>query len=208
VVLAQHPAVREVVVLAREDSPGDKRLVAYVVGPPDAELAVSALRAHVKAQVPEYMVPAAFMVLEALPLTPNGKVDRRALPAPDAPLLDHAYVAPRTPTEASLANVWAEVLGLERVGIHDNFFDFGGNSLLAVRVHSRILQSGHDVSVVELFQHPTVSSLARHLTQEGDENAPLAQSRGRAELRTARRALVTEAGGARRKHRLTRKQRG
>ena len=122
--LSRIPGVREAVVLAREDSPGDKRLVAYVAGSNGAEPAAAALRAALQRELPDYMVPAAFVVLDALPLTSNGKVDRKALPAPDiGAQVAPQYVAPRTPAEEMLCRIWAEVLGIERAGIEDNFFE-------------------------------------------------------------------------------------
>jgi amino acid adenylation domain-containing protein/FkbM family methyltransferase len=155
--LAEHPEVREAVVLAREDVPGDRRLVAYVVGDVEAD----ALRTHLRQGLPEHMVPAAYVYLDALPLTPNGKVDQKALPAPELASAEDRYVAPRTPAEEVLAGIWAEVLRLERVGVHDSFFDLGGHSLLATRVVSRV----RDVFAIELplralFERPTVAELA------------------------------------------------
>ncbi|HEX9939569.1 MAG TPA: amino acid adenylation domain-containing protein, partial [Longimicrobium sp.] len=153
--LAEHPQVRESVVLAREDAPGEKRLVAYVVG----EAAADVLRAHLAGRLPEYMVPSAFVRLEALPLTPNGKLDRRALPAPDAPAA-RAYEAPVGETEEALAEIWAEVLGVERAGRRDNFFELGGHSLLAVRVISRVRQVvGAEVALADLFERPVLADL-------------------------------------------------
>ncbi|RPI95737.1 MAG: amino acid adenylation domain-containing protein, partial [Chloroflexi bacterium] len=137
--LAALPEVREVVVLAREDTPGDKRLVAYLVAQREHELPeTSVLRSKLAQSLPEYMVPAHFISLEQLPLTPNGKIDRRALPAPDMLRSEVGYVAPRTPTEEILTRIWAEVLHVERVGIHDNFFELGGHSLLATQLISKI----------------------------------------------------------------------
>jgi acyl carrier protein len=133
--LAQHPDVHEGVVLVREESPGDQRLVAYVVPRAAPGPAGSSLRRFLRQTLPDYMVPAAIVLLERLPLTPNGKVDRRALPKPER---QGALVAPRNPAEERMAAMWAEVLGLERVGIHDNFFELGGNSLLAIQVMSRL----------------------------------------------------------------------
>ncbi|HEV3052502.1 MAG TPA: amino acid adenylation domain-containing protein, partial [Longimicrobium sp.] len=129
-VLRRHADVREALVIVREDQPGEPRLVAYVVGRVEAE----ELREHLRKSVPEYMVPAAFVVLEALPLSPNGKLDRRALPAPELVSGETGYVAPRLPLEAALAGIWAEVLGRARVGVNENFFDLGGHSLLLVKV--------------------------------------------------------------------------
>jgi acyl-coenzyme A synthetase/AMP-(fatty) acid ligase len=164
-VLCQHPAVREAVVVVREDSPGDRRLVAYVV--PGAPLAPAAdLRAFARQHLPEYMVPSAFVTLEALPLTPNGKVDRRALPAPGRDALEatRAHEAPRTPDEVWLAALWAELLGLERVGIHEDFFMLGGHSLLAARLVSRLRASQQvALTVRHVFDQPTVAGLAEAL---------------------------------------------
>jgi len=157
-VLAAHPEVREVAVLAREDVPGDPRLVAYVVAE-EGEPPEEALREAAGERLPDYMVPSAFVFLDELPLTANGKLDRKALPAPSAARA--AYVAPRTPTEEVLATLWSEVLGVERVGVGDNFFDLGGHSLLVTRVVSRIRRAlGVEVAVQHLFRHPTLAELA------------------------------------------------
>jgi acyl carrier protein len=161
--LREHPRVRESVVIAREDAPGDKRLVAYIVPGRRIGPSVSELRDFLKERLPDYMVPSALMMLETLPLTPNGKVDRKALPAPDRarPDLEKSFVAPRSPIEKLLAQIWAEVLRLERVGIHDNFFEIGGHSLKATQVMSRL----RDAFLVEMplrtvFEAPTVADLA------------------------------------------------
>ncbi|QRN94792.1 non-ribosomal peptide synthase/polyketide synthase [Archangium violaceum] len=161
-VLARLPQVREAVVLAREDVPGNKRLVAYVVAREGQSLEASALKAALKEQLPEYMVPSAFVTLEALPLTSNGKVDRKALPAPDASNLSGAreYVAPRSPVEQTLADVWAQVLRLPRVGIHDNFFELGGDSIISLQIIARARQAGLSLSARQLFQHQTIAELA------------------------------------------------
>ena len=138
--LEHHPAIRQAVVLAREDTSGDRRLVAYCVPHHGYIPDIHELRSFLQTKLPDYMVPAAFVVLDALPLTPNGKVDRQALPAPDQarPPLFEAFVAPRTPIEELLVGIWASVLRVESVGIHDNFFALGGHSLLAVQVMSRL----------------------------------------------------------------------
>nr|WP_229840617.1 non-ribosomal peptide synthetase [Streptomyces roseolilacinus] len=160
--LATHPDVREAVVLAREDTPGDKRLVAYCVAPADADLPAGAeLAAHCGAVLPPYMVPAAFVALDALPLTANGKLDRRALPAPgDDAFARAAYTAPRTPAEERIAAVWRDVLGADRVGVHDNFFDLGGDSISAVALVGALREQRLDVSVGDVFAHRTVGELA------------------------------------------------
>ncbi|WP_164021874.1 non-ribosomal peptide synthetase, partial [Pyxidicoccus trucidator] len=161
--LELHPLVRQAVVVAREDSPGDKRLVAYVVPPSGAQSpSTTDVRDFLKRRLPEYMVPSAFVALEALPLTFNGKLDRKALPAPDGALsASSEYVAPRNETEQRLAALWSEVLRVERVGIHDNFFTLGGHSLLATQVISRIRTSfGVDLPISALFESPTLEALA------------------------------------------------
>ncbi|WP_164014709.1 non-ribosomal peptide synthetase [Pyxidicoccus trucidator] len=159
--LLVHPQVREAVALVREDMPGDKRLVAYVVL---ASAQAEAPRAFLQQRLPEYMVPSAVVVLPALPLTANGKVDRKALPAPDAPASSAGYLAPSTPTELLLADIWTQVLGVSRVGTGDNFFELGGHSLLATRVVSRIRAVfGTELPLRELFSSPTLGELARQV---------------------------------------------
>jgi len=167
-VLMQQEGVSESVVLAREDAPGQKRLVAYVVAEKQAALTVTELRNWVKEKLPEYMVPAAFVMLPAIPVTQNGKVDRRALPVPDSvrPELEQGYLAPRTPEEEILARIWAEVLKLERVGVHDNFFELGGHSLLATQVISRIGETLQvDVPLMKVFEFPVLVDLAQQILQ-------------------------------------------
>jgi amino acid adenylation domain-containing protein len=166
IVLAQHPTVRETVVLAREDQPGDQRLVAYVVPHAKDDAAPGDLRPFLEMQLPAYMVPTAFVVLDALPLTPNGKVDRRVLPVPDKirPDLGGGYVLPRTPVETQMATIWSAVLKLEQVGIHDNFFALGGHSLLATQVMSRLRAAFHvELPLRSLFEVPTVAGLAERI---------------------------------------------
>ena len=192
VAIAAYPAVRQAVVLAREDVPGDKRLVAYIVPtsqesptheqgeqaqlqaehvlqqPNSIAHLVSQLRSYLKERLPDYMVPSAFVVLEAFPVTPSGKVDRRALPAPERsrPELQTVLVMPQSDAEQLIASVWQEVLQLEEVGIHDNFFDLGGNSLLLNQSAHKLAEIfGVQLSIVELFQYPTISALAQRLSQ-------------------------------------------
>src|SRR5579863_6408186 len=169
--LTQHPAVAQAVALVREDVPGDARLVAYVVPPADLALDVPALRTALGAWLPSYMVPSAVVVLDALPLTTHGKVDRRALPAPEGerPDLGTTYAAPRTPAEEVVAGIWAEVLGLDRVGIHDNFFfDLGGHSLLATRVVAQTRTALRlELPVRVLFDAPTVARFTQALATLG-----------------------------------------
>ncbi|WP_244131951.1 non-ribosomal peptide synthase/polyketide synthase [Burkholderia plantarii] len=165
--LAQYPGVRDAAVIARQDAPGpagEKRLVAYVVPRDGAELPAAALREHLAAALADYMVPGAFVTLAALPLTPNGKLDRRALPAPDAgAYASRPYEAPLGETEATLARLWAEVLGVERVGRHDHFFELGGHSLLALGLIARMREAGLDADVRVLFGQPTLAALAAAL---------------------------------------------
>jgi acyl carrier protein len=186
-VLSQHPVVQQSVVIVREDIPGNQQLVAYVVPYKDqAPPTASELRHFLKQQLPEYMAPSAFVTLDSLPLTPNGKVDRRALPSPEGLRADlaAAYVAPRTELEQMIATVWQEVLRVEKVGIHDNFFDLGGHSLLVVQVHRKlqeILQ--RNFLMTEMFKYPTISSVVEHLAPKLTEKTPDQQSQKRLEMR-------------------------
>jgi amino acid adenylation domain-containing protein len=187
--LRRHPGVADCVVVAREDAPGDRRLVAYVVGAAD----VDALRERLREELPEYMVPAAFVALEALPVTPNGKLDRRALPAPEQTSRDVSAALPRNALEEKVAEVWRSVLGVAEIGVHDNFFDLGGNSLLLSRVFGRLREVRGDLRVVDLFRHTTVEALAGHLgaaEEEPRDVSHLAQSLSRAEERRASRRRV------------------
>ena len=162
--LAALDGVDQAVVIAREDRPGDKRLVGYVTGSPDIDPAE--VRAALAERLPAYMVPAAVVVLEALPLTVNGKLDTRALPAPEYPDVDR-YRAPAGPAEEILAGIYAQVLGLERVGVDDSFFDLGGDSLSAMRVIAAIntsLDAG--LAVRTLFDAPTVAQLAPRIGED------------------------------------------
>ncbi|RKH50658.1 amino acid adenylation domain-containing protein, partial [Corallococcus llansteffanensis] len=173
--LLQHPEVREAVVLAREDVPGDKRLVAYVTALEGHSLEADTLKAHLKQHLPEYMVPSAFLVLEALPLNTNGKVDRKALPAPQGTAPTSSYVAPSTPTEEQLAALFMQVLRVERVGIHDDFFALGGHSLLATQLVSRVRATfRRELPLRALFEAPTVAALAQRIdsAQAATASAP------------------------------------
>jgi aryl carrier-like protein len=161
--LAEHEAVREAVVIAREDTPGEKRLVSYYITTEQAEggVGAEALRTHLSAKLPEHMLPAAYVRLESLPLGPNGKLDRKALPAPEAEAHSRrGYEAPQGEVETLLAAIWAELLKLERVGRHDNFFELGGHSLLAVTLVERMRQAGLQSDVITLFATPTIAALA------------------------------------------------
>ncbi|MFW9080921.1 non-ribosomal peptide synthase/polyketide synthase [Pseudomonas sp. P2757] len=160
--LIEHPAVREAVVLVR-----DERLVAYFsVRDGESAPGIEALRAHVLERLPDYMTPGAFVLLDTLPLSPNGKVDRKALPAPDhASVVSREYEAPQGAVESALAQIWAEVLSVEQVGRHDNFFELGGHSLLAIRLVNLMQRAGLQVTLAELFQHPSIESVATLLSR-------------------------------------------
>lgn len=165
-VLSQHPAIAEVVVMAREDRPGMKQLVAYIVVQEGQKFAISEVRDYLQTRLPDYMVPSLFELLARMPMTPGGKIDRKALPAPDLNSLERQkiYVAPRTPLEEKIAAIWADILHLERVGVHENFFDLGGHSLLATRVVSRLWQAlDIEIPLRQLFENPTVAELSEYL---------------------------------------------
>jgi amino acid adenylation domain-containing protein len=162
-VLAQHPAVRETVAIVTEDHLGDQRLLAYVIPHSDRVPAATELRSFLKEKLPDYMLPSAFVTLDAIPLTPNGKVDRRALPAPDweQPDLAEIFVAPRTPVEEALSDIWSQVLGVKQIGIKDNFFDLGGHSLLAIRLVAEIEKNLNlKIPLAALFELTTVAQMA------------------------------------------------
>ncbi|QLE48410.1 amino acid adenylation domain-containing protein [Nostoc sp. C057] len=172
-VLSQHPHVQASCVIAREDTPDDKRLVAYIVLQPEQTATVKELRSFLKEKLPEYMVPSAIAILESLPLTPNGKIDRRALPEPSSELSEK-YVAPRTPIEEILAVIWQQILKLELVGRHDNFFELGGHSLLATQFISRVRSRLKvEISLRELFAAPTIAELAPSIQQLQQQNIEL-----------------------------------
>jgi amino acid adenylation domain-containing protein len=195
-VLCRHDAVRDAIVVAREEG-GDKRLVAYVVG--DAE--TSELRKYLHERLPDFMVPSAWMKLDALPLTANGKVDRKALPAPDSqrPELSSAYIAPRSAIERDIAAVWQEELGIENAGVNDNFFDLGGHSLQAVRVHGKLrAKFEKNLLLFELFQFPTIAAMAKYIsngyTEESSAEQGVERAETRRELRSRRRQMRKAAG--------------
>jgi len=198
--LREHPSVREAVVVAREDVPGDQRLVAYFVprsgaGASAGSADAAALRAHLGVKLPDFMVPSHFVSLAALPLTPNGKVDRKALPPPEsAPApADRAYSVPESELEQTLAKIWQESLNVPRVGLEDNFFDLGGHSLLVVQVLSKLREAtGRQIPITDVFRYPTVRSLARALGGESSaQSSALSQSEERG---AARRELLQRRG--------------
>ncbi len=204
--LRRHPHVQAAVAVLREDRPRDKCLIAYVVFAPGQDVAVAVLRSYLKEDLPDYMIPAVFVFLDQLPLTPNGKVDRKALPVPDQKRVQRAggFASPRTPVEALLADIWAEILRIDDVGIHDDFLDLGGHSLLAIRVVSRVQTCfGLTLPVRVIFESPTVAALAKHIEsgeQDGDNLRHLPITRmsrlGRLPLSFAQQRLwfLSEAG--------------
>ncbi|MCG3161078.1 MAG: Linear gramicidin synthase subunit D [Acidobacteria bacterium] len=169
--LGHHPAIREAVVEARDDASGNKRLVAYLalndVTGQEAAMDVGALRGFLRESLPEHMVPSSYVFLAALPLTPNGKVDRRALPEPDQtrPELANQYVAPRTSEEKIMADIWARIIGVERVGVYDNFFELGGDSMKSIQVVARANQAGLHFTPAQLFKQPTIASLVQSASE-------------------------------------------
>ncbi len=175
VVLRSFPGVRDAVAIVREDVPGDRRLVGYVVPQEGQQVELTGLRAHLQSKLPEYMVPSAFVPLEALPLAPTGKVDRKALPVPKAEGSQASHVAPRTAMERVVAKVFGPLLGVERVGVDDHFFQLGGHSLLATQAASRLREVvGRELPVRALFESPTVAQLAQRLEEvlEQDRGVP------------------------------------
>ncbi|HWQ34985.1 MAG TPA: amino acid adenylation domain-containing protein [Blastocatellia bacterium] len=165
--LCAHPAVREAVVQACEAKSGGKQLVAYVTAQPGAALTPAKLSGFLKTKLPDYMVPAAFVLLDAMPLTSGGKIDRRALPAPEAATASSDYVAPRTPLEEEIARIWRQVLQTERIGIHDNFFEIGGHSLLATQIISQLReQFCVELPLRRLFEAPTIEGTARLIAEQ------------------------------------------
>jgi aryl carrier-like protein len=197
--------VREATVILREDRPGYQRLVAYLAAEQEHELEMPALRAALKQHLPDYMLPSAFVVLDALPLLANGKLNRNALPAPDQerPDLAAPFIAARTATEQKLARVWSEVLNLTRVGIHDNFFDLGGHSLLIPQIYSRLRAQGYtDLTIVDLFHYPTIKLLAERLeSAEYTDKRPSLTAIHQARAAT-RRDLLKKQGELRQQRRV------
>jgi amino acid adenylation domain-containing protein len=161
-ILAQHPDVQQAVAAVREDSPGNKRLVGYIVTKPGQHLTITEVRAHLKQTLPDYMLPSAIVEMEALPLTPNGKVDRKALPKPDfQPPTTAASIPPRDQVEAKLLKIWQDILKTPSIGVADNFFDLGGHSLMAVRLMNEIAElTGIEIPLTALFQGATIEHLA------------------------------------------------
>jgi amino acid adenylation domain-containing protein len=186
--LNQHPTVRETVVIARGETFEDKQLIAYLIANGDRQLTTNELRNYLKDLLPEYAIPAVFIWLANLPLLLNGKIDRSVLPTPEnsRPTLTEIYKPPNSEIERAIATIWQEVLDLEKVGINDNFFDLGGHSLLMVQVNHKLNAAlNRNLSVVEMFQNPTISALARYLTQDSNNQPRFQSVRDRAQKRIA-----------------------
>jgi amino acid adenylation domain-containing protein len=203
-VLREHSKVRDAVVVAREDVPGEKRLVAYAVASgaaPRGIAPIAELRAYLQQRLPEFMIPSAFVFLDSFPLTPNGKIDRKALPRPEAAAAEAAApLPPNTRLEQTIASIWREVLRAKQLGIYDNFFDLGGHSLLLANVHTKLERAlRREVPFGELFHHPTINSLAKYLG-DATEAPALPESVDRAEkqrraFQTHRQRRLTPATG-------------
>ncbi|ABA24430.1 Amino acid adenylation [Trichormus variabilis ATCC 29413] len=194
--ISQYPDVRENVVLAHQTATGEKRLVAYIVLHQSSSYKQEQLRNFLQQRLPDYMLPSAFMVLESLPLTANGKVDRHKLPTPskERPQLEQVYIAPQTDLQRQLTNIWSDVLNIEPVGIDDNFFDLGATSTLIMQIAVRVQQQlGIELSVVKLFQYPTIAGLEKYLNVEQNTQQSYNQLQSRAQRQQA-------AASARRRH--------
>ncbi|MBW4454436.1 MAG: amino acid adenylation domain-containing protein [Nostoc indistinguendum CM1-VF10] len=172
-ILNQHPDVQTNIVVVREDEPNLKRLVAYIVPNSETKITTTDLQSYLKEKVAGYMIPSAFVILDKLPLTPSGKIDRQALPQPSnlRPELAVSYVQPQTEIEKAITHIWQQALNLTEIGLHDNFFEIGGHSLLLIQVHSQLQEiCNHNLRVMDMFRYPTISDLAQFLTSNHAEN--------------------------------------
>ncbi len=195
--LAEQGGVAQAVVMAREDQPGDARLVAYIVARGGTALDGALLRESLRARLPEFMLPSAFVVLDEFPHTPNGKIDRKALPAPDAaaPVAAAEFVAPASDLESQIAGVWKDVLKLAAVGTRDNFFDLGGHSLLAVQAHRRLKEAlQRDLSITDIFRFPTIQSLATYLAEGSQGGAQQGSDRAQGRRAAMQRRQQQRSG--------------
>ena len=192
-VLTQNSAIRQAIVMVREDEPNNKRLVAYVV-PEKHTPTINELRTILQQKLPDYMIPVNFVFLEKLPLTPNGKVNRRVLPIPDnkRPELEENYLAPKTTQEKTLAEIWSQVLKLEKIGIYDNFFALGGDSIRSIQICSQVRERGFDLSIQDIFKHQTIDELAKNLTQKKSINLNYQSNPAFSLINAAERAKLSE----------------
>jgi acyl carrier protein len=190
-VLNEHDSVREAVVVAREDVPGDKRLVAYLIPKTGQKIVSKELRHFLRTELPEFMVPSHFIKMDSFPLTPNKKTDRKALPAPDqvASETNVAYMAPTNDLERKVAEIWQRLLNVNQVGLNDNFFDLGGHSLLTVQAHRQLKAVvDREISITDMFRFPTIRSLVAYLSEDtngsnGTKKSAVAKSSDRAATR-------------------------
>ena len=195
-VLCRHPAVARAVATVDGDGLQDKQVVAYVVGKSDPPPTQSELRSYLREKLPDYAVPSTFLLLDELPLTPSGKIDRRALPRPAdiAPMSDAAYVAPRDEIERTIATIWRDFVKVDRMSIHDNFFDLGGHSLVVLQIQSKLREVlNKEIPILAMFEHPTISSLAQHLNQVAPETKLFSKVHEEA---AARRAALAQRSRA------------
>lgn len=187
--------------LASKNILSDRRLIAYIVANQQPSPSNSELRSFLMQKLPEYMMPSTFLVLKALPILPNGKVDYQALPKQVQIQLEETFVAPQSELEQMITNIWQEVLQVQKVGIHHNFFDLGGHSLLMVQIHTKLRATlNRDISMVELFESPTISTLAKHLSQKQEEQSVFELNPDSVE---ARRESNQQQRQLRQKHRAT-----
>ena len=203
-VLGQHPQVKQAVVIVNTDG-DNKRLVAYIVGNQNSPNS-NELRQFLKQKLPDYMIPSLFVTLDEMPLTNNGKVNRKALPEPEGirPELEANYVMPTTQIESKIATIWQEVLQLDKVGIHDNFFDLGGHSLLVVQVHSQLQKIvPNQISMLEMFMYPTIYSLAQHFTNNSQDQTKTNLVSNRTKQRNLRKDAIAKKRESRQRRRET-----
>ena len=206
--VTQYAGVREAAIVVREDQPGSKVLCAYVVAQPGRIVEVAGVRQALRQQLPDYMVPSFIMLLDALPLTANGKVDRKALPKPEAGSQSGAIALPQTHLERQIAQIWAEHLQVTAIGLHDNFFDLGGHSLLMVKIHGELQallnakehsESNPELNIIDLFQFPTIATLAGHLQHRQTQASATDQAQHRTEVRTTQVRTVQQSTAQQRK---------
>jgi hypothetical protein len=191
-VLSRHPAVREAVVLAREDVPGDKRLIAYVIPTAASALHSGELRDFLQSKLPDYMVPATFVQLQTLPLLPNGKVDRRGLPVPEWERQSvDAFVPPGNELEKTIAGIWKELLQVDQVGVDDSFFELGGHSLLIVQAHRRLSgMVSRELSITDMFRFPTIRALTEYLERKPEAGAQVSAQETKNRAQARRQAMM------------------
>jgi acyl carrier protein len=189
-ILQQHNQIQEAAVVARNEGNGDPKLVGYIVPYENKKIPVHELRGFLKQQLPDFMIPTAFLYLESMPLTPNGKVDRKSLPKPELQQKE-TYVKPQNEIERQVTSLWQDVLKLEKIGIHDNFFDLGGHSLNIIEIQTRVKELfNKELSVVDFFKYPSVNSFAKFLST--DQNFRLSMEKTELRVEKQRSALALQ----------------